>query len=105
MLEPRLKVGYELSRVSLLLRNLIVREVKYVDDPGIVFSRDYDWSRLADIYQQSLLDPLAAHMCGGHVITYLIALRAFGLVARKIGSIKRLSGRRTSPSVTRASRS
>jgi hypothetical protein len=53
-------------------------------DPGVVHSRDYDWSKLADSYQRSLLHPLAAHMCGGHALTYLIALRAFGNVARKI---------------------
>jgi hypothetical protein len=81
-LEPRLKGETSALRKAQLLRNLIYSRVAWSNQPGVRFT-GFDWLDLADTFRKSLLDPTYGHMCGGRAIQYLVALRAFGLSARK----------------------
>jgi hypothetical protein len=84
MLEPRLVGEASPARIAKLLRNLVYSRVGWVSQPGVRVEV-LDWFDLADSYRKSVLDPTYGHMCAGRSITYLIALRAFGLPARKVG--------------------
>lgn len=82
-LEPRLATETSQLQIALLLRNLIHQRVvsKWGTDAKLAPFRFTD---LADSYRKSLLDPTYTHACGGLTVEYLTALRAFGIVARKV---------------------
>lgn len=83
-LEPRLKNEDDPLRIALLLRNLMHWRIPFVNGNQVRYE-DYNFVDIVTTYKQSLLDPRYGHMCGGRVIEYLVALKAFGLTARKVG--------------------
>ena len=71
--------------LAIALRDMMHNHITFPRDrKGSERITRFNFTALADTYRISLLDPRAAHACGGRTIQYLSALKAFGFTARLI---------------------
>lgn len=84
-LEPKLREKRDDLQTAILLRNFIHQRIPLWSERGVEKFEDYDFRDIDGTFTKSVLDDRYGHKCGGFVIEYLVALKAFGLTARKVG--------------------